>query len=173
MNNTSKLIKGAIGVVVLIGAVAALALAPHLNKHDVPPKDSATQQAAADDFDPPAAFEGAARQDDAVAEVASADGSTDSDVPTGVIRDAINHDDKLTQWGAYPVQTWKETNTYTRKIDDEKVVFIEVRGTFHLAPENMEYLHSKGGISFPVASYERDGAIEVVKRGNSWYILKG
>jgi hypothetical protein len=108
-----------------------------------------------------------------VEEVKLVDGSTDSDVPTGVIRDAINHDDKLTQYGAYPVQTWKETNTYTRKINDEKVVFIEVRGTFHLSSENMQYLGSKGGISFSVASYERDGAVELVKRGNSWYILKG
>ena len=109
----------------------------------------------------------------AVADVERMDGSTDSDVPTGVIREAINHDDKLTQYGDYPVQTWKETNTYTRTINDEKVVFIEVRGTFHLSSGNMQYLGSKGGISFSAASYERDGVVELVKRGNSWYILKG
>ena len=108
-----------------------------------------------------------------VEEVKLVDGSTDSDVPTGVIRDAINHDDKLTSFKAYPVQTWKETNTYTRKIDDETVIFIEIHGTFHANASAMAELSSMTASARPAASYEMDGTVKLVKRGNSWYIYKG
>jgi hypothetical protein len=111
-------------------------------------------------------------------DVKRVDGSTDSDVPVDVIRSAIDANKDLTQFGAYPVQTWKETNTYTRKIDDETVVIIELHGTFHLLPKDMalvgpdtreSYLK---GLKYTTAQYDKDGQVALVKRGKDWYIYK-
>ncbi len=113
-----------------------------------------------------------------VIDVDRIDGSTSSDVPTDAIRTAINANKDLTSFGAFPVQTWKETSTYTRKIDDETVTIIELRGTFHLLPKDEHLVGSTNsdiarGAQFTTDHYDKDGQVALVKRGNSWYIIKG
>lgn len=99
--------------------------------------------------------------------------TTSSEVPIEVIRNVIDADKEITSNGAFPVATWKETNTYMRTIGNEEVTFIEYRGTFHISPDLEQYVGSKGGISYRTDEYEKDGQFAVVKRGNSWYIYKG
>ena len=98
--------------------------------------------------------------------------TTDSDVPVDIIRNVINADNDVTSNGDFPAVYWKETNTYTRKIGDEKVIFIEYHGTFRIKPDLEQYVGSRGGISYRTDEYEKDGQIAVVKRGNSWYAIK-
>ena len=108
-----------------------------------------------------------------VTDVDRVDGSTSSDVPTGVIRSAINANNDLTSYKSAPVQTWTETNTYTRKVNDETVVIIEIHGTFHVTPAGQAEIDRLPAYGKPNSSYVKDGQVALVKRGNSWYIFKG
>jgi hypothetical protein len=68
------------------------------------------------------------------ARLPNVDPPTDSDAPIEAIRAAINDNVELTQDKNFSVATWKETNTYTRKINDETVTIIELHGTFQINP---------------------------------------
>ncbi len=111
-------------------------------------------------------------------DVKRVDGSTDSDVPVDMIRSAINANTDLTQSGAFPVQTWKETNTYVRKIDNEDVVVVEFHGTFHLMAKDEKFVgpdtlqSAQAGNKYTKDHYELDGQVALVKRGHDWYIYK-
>lgn len=89
---------------------------------------------------------------------------TASRVPVEVIRNAITGNQ-----AAFRLTTWKEQNTYVLNREGEAVHYIEYTAQWDLKKENIEYLNSSGGISFPSARRQTSGTIGVVKRGNSWY----
>lgn len=87
-------------------------------------------------------------------------------VPIGVIRNAITGNQS-----AFQLTTWRESNTYVRSHEGEAVHYIEYEAQWDLKKENISYLNSNGGISFPSARRQTTGTIGVVKRGNSWYVV--
>lgn len=91
---------------------------------------------------------------------------TASAVPIDVARSAIAGNQS-----AFQLTTWKETNTYVRSREGEAVHYIEYEAQWDLKKENIGYLNSNGGISFPSARRQTSGTIGVVKRGNSWYVV--
>ncbi len=120
--------------------------------------------------------EAAVRQSQAAAAVAAAykpprtsNPGTSSGVPADVIRQAITSANP----GGYDLTTWIETNAYVQQVNGEAVHYIEYQGAWYIKREMMQYVGSKGGISFRSAIASNKGRIGLVKRGNSWYIVKG
>jgi hypothetical protein len=91
---------------------------------------------------------------------------TASAVPIGVIRNAITGNQS-----AFHLTTWKESNTYVLNREGEAVHYVEYEAQWDLKRENIGYLNSSGGISFPSARRQTAGTVGVVKRGNSWYVV--
>lgn len=91
---------------------------------------------------------------------------TASAIPVAVVREAITGNQS-----AFQLTTWKEANTYIRSREGESVHYIEYEAQWDLKKENIGYLNSNGGISFPSARRQATGTISVVKRGNSWYVV--
>ncbi|MBY0453271.1 MAG: hypothetical protein K2Q11_00095 [Burkholderiaceae bacterium] len=87
-------------------------------------------------------------------------------VPNDAIEAAITN--KFPNKIAFQLNSWKETNSYTRNINGEEVKFIEYKAEFELKKDYKKYLKSNGGISFPNEFYEAKGEISLVKRGSKW-----
>ncbi len=89
--------------------------------------------------------------------------------PDEVVRAAIV---KSRQTSSFTVKKWKETNSYTRKVNDEDIQYIEYEATLEIKPELKQYVNSSGGISFPSATVDVKGTTAIVKRGSSWYMAQ-
>jgi hypothetical protein len=97
---------------------------------------------------------------------ASSNPGTNSGVPIAVIRNAI-----ASKEGAFELTTWTESNTYVLSQSGEAVHFVEYKASWYLKPEMIQYLGSKGGISFRSAQASTAGRIGLTKRGSEWYLV--
>lgn len=70
---------------------------------------------------------------------------------------------------AFQLNSWSETNSYTREVSGEEVYILEYESEFELKPKYKKYLNSGGGISFPNEFYESKGNVSFVERGSKWY----
>lgn len=90
-------------------------------------------------------------------------------VPKDARRNAISASNPWSY--AYDVDTWEETNTYTRTRDGEEVHYIEYAAKYN---PNKDFAQHAGGsysgVTYPkvMTRHRRFG---VVKRGHEWYIV--
>lgn len=84
-----------------------------------------------------------------------------------VIRQAITSANP----GGYDLTTWTEPNAYVQQERGEAVHYVEYQGTWYIKSDMVQYLGSKGGISFRSATLSTKGRVGLVKRGSSWYLV--